>query len=70
MLGKKEDVVQTLELMDDVDDYTKKRIRVYRITRQSGAMDYQMIIVDPYMTINIDLSEQQVINLSQALKQI
>lgn len=57
-------------LHETVDEVTKKRFLFYKVEMRDGSHTYQMIIVDPYMTLNIELSQATAINFIKSFPKI
>lgn len=64
---------QTL-LFDDTDYLSKKRVSLHKVaihdreTNQVKEYRYHMVIIDPVMTINLELAENTIINLVNSMK--
>jgi len=60
------------EILNDFNDMAKKRISVYKVDQYFNGetkVVFQLLIVDPFMTINIDINEQTAVNMAKALQQ-
>lgn len=64
---------QTL-LFDDTDYLSKKRVSLHKVaihdleTGQVKEWRYHMVIIDPCMTINLELAQNTIINLVNSMK--
>lgn len=66
--------LQQTTLFDEHDVMSKKRISLHKVaihnteTGEVQRHQYHMVITDMYMTINIEVSENAIINLVKSLK--
>lgn len=69
------EALQQIPLFEDVDFLSKKRMSLHKVahhdteTGQVKHYTYHMVIVDPCMTLNLELAENTIINLVNAMKQ-
>lgn len=59
-----------LLLHETVDEVTKKRFLFYKVEMRDGTHTYQLIIVDPYMTMNVEMSHPAAVNFIKSFPNI